>query len=104
MNMWKPWVNRVQNRQLEALNKELNKAYLIIGTYDELKDKGVVDKEGGFLGLIGRKMTLQENADLKQFMVVDKRDISRLTIDANRFLSVSILRILTPSFREILSR
>ena len=75
--------------QLEALNKELNKAYLIIGTYDELKDKGVVDKEGGFLGLIGRKMTLQENVDLKQFMAVDKRDISRLTIDANQFSLVS---------------
>ena len=31
----------------------------------------------------------QENADLKQFMAVDKRDISRLTIDANQFSLVS---------------
>lgn len=75
--------------QLESLNKELNKGYLAIGTYNELRDKGVVDKEGGFLGLLGRKMTLQEDADLKQFMAVDKRDISRLRIEADQLSLVS---------------
>ena len=67
----------------------MNKGYLAIGTYNELRDKGVVDKEGGFLGILGRKMTLQEDADLKQFMAVDKRDISRLRIEADQLSLVS---------------
>jgi len=75
--------------QLQALNKELNKGYLVIGTYDELKEKGVVDKEGGFLGLMGRRIALQEDVSLTQFMAVDKRDVNRLRIQANRLALVS---------------
>lgn len=75
--------------QLQALNKELNKGYLVIGTYDELKEKGVVDKEGGFLGLLGRRVTLQEDVSLSQFMKVDKREVNRLRIQANVLALVS---------------
>lgn len=75
--------------QLTALNTELNKGYLAIGTFDELKDKGVVDKEGGFLGLLGRKMTLQEDAELAQFMTIDKREMNKLRIEANKLSLVS---------------
>lgn len=75
--------------QLTALNTELNKGYLAIGTFDELKDKGVVDKEGGFLGLLGRKMTLQEDAELVQFMTIDKRQMNKLRIEASKLSLVS---------------
>lgn len=75
--------------QLTALNTELNKGYLAIGTFDELKNKGVVDKEGGFLGLLGRKLTLQEDAELAQFMTVDKREMSQLRIEASKLSLVS---------------
>ena len=75
--------------QLTALNTELNKGYLAIGTFDELKDKGVVDKEGGFLGLLGRKMTLQEDAKLAQFMTIDKREMNKLRIEASKLSLVS---------------
>jgi len=39
---------------------EINKAYVVSGTYKALKEKGVVVKEGGVLGL-GKKESLQEN-------------------------------------------
>jgi outer membrane murein-binding lipoprotein Lpp len=39
---------------------ELNKAYIVSGTYKALKEKGVLVKEGGVLGL-GKKESLQEN-------------------------------------------
>jgi len=39
---------------------ELNKAYVAYGTYKDLKEKGLVSKEGGVLGL-GKKESLQEN-------------------------------------------
>jgi hypothetical protein len=37
---------------------EMNKAWVTLGTYKDLKTKGLVNKEGGFLGL-GRKELLQ---------------------------------------------
>jgi hypothetical protein len=39
---------------------EINKAYVVSGTYKALKEKGVLVKEGGVLGL-GKKESLQEN-------------------------------------------
>jgi hypothetical protein len=39
---------------------EMNKAYVVSGTYKALKEKGVLVKEGGVLGL-GKKESLQEN-------------------------------------------
>jgi hypothetical protein len=75
--------------QLQTLNKELNKGYLAIGTFDELKAKGVVGKEGGFLGFLGRKMTLQEDATLSEFMTIDKREVSRLRIEAAQLSLIS---------------
>jgi len=37
--------------ELDSTVQELNKAYYCIGTYKELKDNGVLTKEGGFIGL-----------------------------------------------------
>ncbi|HJZ40962.1 MAG TPA: hypothetical protein VJ203_11385 [Bacteroidales bacterium] len=39
---------------------DLNKAFVVTGTYKDLKEKGLLTKEGGVLGL-GRKESLQEN-------------------------------------------
>jgi len=44
------------NRQTE----EMNKAYVVSGTYKDLKEKGLLVKEGGVLGL-GKRESLQEN-------------------------------------------
>lgn len=75
--------------QLTALNTELNKGYLAVGTFNELKEKGVVRKEGGFLGVLGRKKALQEDAALTAFMAVDKRAVSRLKFEANQLELIS---------------
>jgi len=39
---------------------EMNKAYFVSGTFKDLKEKGLLVKEGGVLGL-GKKESLQEN-------------------------------------------
>jgi len=60
---------KVGNMQTALLNDstkisqqtaEMNKAYVVSGTFKDLKEKGVVIKEGGVLGL-GKKESLQEN-------------------------------------------
>lgn len=75
--------------QLTALNDELNKSYLAVGTFEDLQAKGVIDKEGGFLGFIGRSIALQDDADKTQFMELDRRKVSQLKIQAASLSLVS---------------
>ncbi len=75
--------------QLTALNDELNKSYIAVGTFEDLQAKGVVDKEGGFLGFIGRSVALQDDADKTQFMELDRRTVSQLKIEASTLSLVS---------------
>jgi hypothetical protein len=60
---------------------EMNKAYVISGTYKDLKEKGLLDKEGGILG-IGGKEALQENA-LKDDMFTQVDITETTTIPVN---------------------
>lgn len=52
---------------------ELNKAYFASGTFKELKENGVVTRDGGFL-FFGRNEKLQENLNENYFTELDKRD------------------------------
>lgn len=76
-------------QQLTAQNSELNKSFLAIGTLKDLERKGVVAKEGGFLGIFGKRMKLQEEADEKAFMTVDRRSMQTLRIEASSLSLVS---------------
>ncbi|HOW41728.1 MAG TPA: hypothetical protein PL123_14370 [Bacteroidales bacterium] len=49
---------------------ELNKAYYACGTFRELKAKGLLTKEGGFIGL-GRTKTIAENFSDTVFIQID---------------------------------
>jgi tRNA splicing endonuclease len=53
-------------QQTETINtqiEEMNKAYLAYGTYRDLRDKGIVTKEGGFLGLGKREALIEDSPD-----------------------------------------
>lgn len=76
-------------KQLTAQNSELNKSYLAIGTLQDLESKGVVAKVGGFLGIFGKTVKLQEEADEKAFMTVDRRNVQTLRIEAASLSLVS---------------
>lgn len=49
---------------------EMNKAFIVSGTFKELKNKGLVSKEGGFLGL-GKNKSLKENFPDSLFTKID---------------------------------
>ncbi len=59
-----------KNDSISNQTFEMNKAYLISGTYKSLKEKGVLNKEGGFLG-IGRKEELVNDFSDSTFAQVD---------------------------------
>ena len=71
-------------QQAEVIAKQtddLNTAYYIAGTYKELKELGVVDKEGGFIG-IGANKELVNNFDASAFTKVDIRKFKELSINS----------------------
>jgi uncharacterized protein (DUF3084 family) len=59
---------------------EMNTAYYVSGTYKDLKEKGLVEKEGGILG-IGAKQSIQEDS-LKSglFKQIDITETSSLPV------------------------
>ena len=62
-----------QKKMIQEQDEALHTGYYAMGTYDELKEAGVVNKEGGFIG-IGRTKTLAENFNKDYFTKVDIRD------------------------------
>ena len=67
---------------------ELNEAYLAYGTYKELKDKGLLTRDGGFLW-IGRNKTIQENFDDDYFIKLDIRETSEIPLHSKKAKIIS---------------
>jgi hypothetical protein len=63
LNLKVDTMNTVIAAKVNTIGKqteEMNKAFVVSGTYKDLKEKGLLVKEGGVLGL-GKKESLQEN-------------------------------------------
>lgn len=60
---------------------EMNTAWLATGTFKDLKEKGLVSKEGGFLGL-GRTETLTEDFIDSLFAQVDITEIKTIPVNS----------------------
>ena len=73
--------NTEQAKVISDQTDVLNTAYYISGTYKELKELGIVDKEGGFIG-IGANKELVNNFDASAFTKVDIRKFKELPINA----------------------
>jgi uncharacterized coiled-coil protein SlyX len=62
---------------------ELRKGYLASGTYKELKEKGLINKEGGFLG-IGRTTSLRDNVKAGNFTEVDITQTTSIPVNSKK--------------------
>ncbi|WP_323755673.1 hypothetical protein [Roseivirga sp.] len=75
-----------KNQEIELLtsvNNDLNTVHYAVGSFKDLKERGLVSKEGGFLW-IGRSIDLNESADSKEYIEIDIREFSKLPIEANK--------------------
>jgi hypothetical protein len=59
-----------KDQTISTQTAEINKAYVTAGTFKALKAKGLVSKEGGFLGL-GKSKSLKENFPDSLFAQID---------------------------------
>lgn len=64
---------QVKDSVIGDQQKKMNTVYYIAGTRDELKEKGIITKDGGFLwGLLGSTTVLTGSLDTTQFQRLDK--------------------------------
>jgi hypothetical protein len=58
---------------IDDQQKRMNTAYYVIGTRDELKQKGIIADEGGFLwGLLGSTTIMASGVDMSEFKPIDR--------------------------------
>ena len=62
---------------------DANRVYFIIGTYKELKEAGVVNKTGGFIGL-GKKQQVTNNMNTDLFTQIDKTTTTVIDIEREK--------------------
>jgi len=68
---------------IQKLDKSIHTAYYTSGTTDELKNKNIIVKEGGLLG-IGAVEQLNEQFDKQQFTSVDIRNIKSIPLESKK--------------------
>ncbi len=62
---------------------DLNRAYYANGTYKELKEKGLLAKEGGFL-FLGKNKSIQGNFDGKYFTEIDISKVKTIPVNSKK--------------------
>jgi chromosome segregation ATPase len=71
--------NKAKQQAIDEKTAALNTAYYVVGTTKELKDKKIIDKSGGFIGL-GRNKTVKEDFDKTYFTKVDITNLKEIPI------------------------
>ncbi len=77
-----------KQRMIEKKTNQLNLGHLALGTRKELKEKGLLTKEGGFLGLGGAK-TIEENFNNKYFTDLDIRETTTIPLHSKKAVVIS---------------
>lgn len=68
---------------LTSVTDDLNTVRYAIGSFKDLKERGLVSKEGGFLWF-GRTIDLNESANADEFIETDIREFEKLPIEASK--------------------
>jgi peptidoglycan hydrolase CwlO-like protein len=71
--------NKAKQQAIEEKTAALNTAYYVVGTTKELKEKKIIDKSGGFIG-IGRSKTVTEDFDKTYFTKTDITNLTEISI------------------------
>lgn len=67
---------------------EINKAYVAVGTHDQLIKHGVLTKEGGFWG-IGKNVVIRDDLNQKSFTQLDIRNTNHFRINSKKVKLIS---------------
>ncbi len=73
-----------KTEKLQQMDEQLHKAYWAFGTFKELKENGVVTREGGILGILGKNKTLNKNLNDNYFTELDIRSTQTIPLYAKK--------------------
>jgi DNA repair exonuclease SbcCD ATPase subunit len=65
---------------ISSQKKEINSAFYLVGTFDELEKMNIIENKGGILG-IGSTTTLASGFDKSEFITIDKNEQTTIEID-----------------------
>ena len=71
----------MKEEKISSQTGKLHQAFLISGTFRDLKEKGLLSKEGGFIGL-GRKESLLENFSDSLFQEIDITQTTTIPVNS----------------------
>lgn len=80
-----------KEEMLEVQGQRLNTVFYVIGTEDELEEKGIVEKTGGFLG-IGKTTRLADNLQAENFTRANAASVGSIPI----YRRIDKVNILSP--------
>jgi DNA repair exonuclease SbcCD ATPase subunit len=73
-----------KTEKLQQMDEQLHKAYWTFGTFKELKENGVITREGGILGILGKNKTLNKNLNESYFTELDIRSTQSIPLYAKK--------------------
>lgn len=81
-------VIKMVRSQVYEMKNDMNTIYYVTGTMKELKDKGVIDKQGGFLG-IGRTAKVHPEIDNSKYTQADMPSLKGINLNGKfrRFIT-----------------
>ena len=80
--------NEQKDQYIKQQTAEANRAYYVVGTYDELNEAGIVSKAGGFIG-IGRRQGTNSEMPLDRFSQIDRTKVTTIPINLKKAMVVS---------------
>ena len=76
-----------QAEEMAYLADQSHKAYYVVGSYDELKEKGIVNKEGG---LLFKSQKATSSVNVKNFNLIDKTKVTTIDINLRKVRIISV--------------
>ena len=80
--------NQEKDQYISTQTAEANRAYYIVGSYKDLRDAGIVNKEGGFIGIGRRQGTLNDMA-MERFTEIDRTKVTTITVNMRKAMVIS---------------
>ena len=80
--------NQEKDDYIAYQTAEANKAYYIVGSYKDLKEMGIVNKSGGFIG-IGKKQNTSTEMDVSRFQTIDRTKVTTIAINQRKAQVIS---------------
>ena len=80
--------NQQKDEYIAQQIQEANRAWFVVGGYNELKEAGIVSKSGGFLGM-GRKQGTVADMNTELFTEIDRTKVTTISINKKKAVVIS---------------